>query len=321
MQPGSIAVPAKIPAIARISGYLALLMAASNAFTAVTSGPIIILPAALIPLMGGIGILKGRAWSAYGLALVSAISILTLPIVWIAEIPLERNSLISLAGGSLLLAPLFFMAGRALARAGTGRGRARYWIGLAVFSALAPLAILKYHAYALPTGSMEDTLLAGDRLITRVWGSEMPVLNDVIVFRYPVDHKQTFVKRIVGVPGDRLRLVNKALMRNGVTVREPWVRHRSDFVDMYRDNFPGAPAEGVAFVSGDDMLKNHVTDGEVIVPQGKYFVMGDNRDQSLDSRYWGFVDRAEIIGRPVMIYDSRETETTHVRWERLFKLL
>ena len=176
-------------------------------------------------------------------------------------------------------------------------------------------------AFVIPTGSMEDTLLIGDHLLVdklayapsgpfsrHVLPYTEPKRGDIIVFRYPVDIKQTFVKRCIGVPGDRIRLANKQLILNGHAPNEPYVYHKTDLIDSYRDNFPGAPNTYMAGAALD-MLENHVVNGEVGVPNGYYFAMGDNRDSSLDSRYWGFVPRGNIIGKPLIIYWSYATST------------
>lgn len=176
-------------------------------------------------------------------------------------------------------------------------------------------------AFVIPTGSMEDTLLVGDHLLVDKlsYANSGPVSRlilpyheikrgDIIVFRYPVDIQQTFVKRCIGVPGDRIRLENKQLILNGKRVAEPYVYHKIEYLDPYRDNFPGEPNVHVP-EPAQDMLLNHVRDGEVVVPFGSYFAMGDNRDLSLDSRYWGFVPRANIIGKPLIIYWSYDAPT------------
>jgi signal peptidase I len=209
-------------------------------------------------------------------------------------------------------------------------------------------------AFVIPTGSMEDTLLIGDHLLVDklAYAPGGPVSKyvlpyrdvkrgDVIVFRYPVDIKQTFVKRAIGVPGDHIRLVNKKLVLNGHPVDEPYVYHKTEYIDSYRDNFPGDPNVHVS-ESAIEMLTRHVKNGEVIVPPNTVFAMGDNRDSSLDSRYWGFVPRENIIGKPLIIYWSYDAPTdaladpsisvTHIvdllthfptktRWNRTFRLI
>ena len=209
-------------------------------------------------------------------------------------------------------------------------------------------------AYVIPTGSMEDTLLIGDHLLVDklAFAPAGPVSKyllpytdvkrgDIIVFRYPVDISQTFVKRCIGVPGDRIRVINKQVYLNGVRLDEPYTYHKSDYIDSYRDNFPGEPNVSVDR-RASDMLLNHVINGDVVVPPNSYFAMGDNRDSSLDSRYWGFVPRANIIGKPLVIYWSYDAPTdqlntssisvehivdlaqnffTKTRWRRSFMLI
>jgi signal peptidase I len=179
-------------------------------------------------------------------------------------------------------------------------------------------------AFVIPTGSMEDSLLIGDHLLVdklsfapadAVGDLLLPYLEvergDIIVFRYPIDLSQTFVKRVIGVPGDRIRIVDKKVWLNGKPIDEPYVVHKTDYTDNYRDNFP-APPNTQIYPPAVDMLQQHVNAGEVVVPAASYFAMGDNRDRSLDSRYWGFVPRENIIGKPLIIYWSYEAPTEHL---------
>ena len=209
-------------------------------------------------------------------------------------------------------------------------------------------------AFVIPTGSMEDTLLIGDHLLVdklayspagavskRILPYTAVRRGDIIVFRYPADIQQTFVKRCIGVPGDRIKLVDKQLVLNGHAVHEPYVYHKTEYIDSYRDNFPSEPNTHVADAASD-MLNNHVLGGEVVVPPGFYFAMGDNRDSSLDSRYWGFVPGANIVGKPLIIYWSYDATTealsgpmisfdhlldlaqhfpSKTRWRRTFRLI
>lgn len=208
-------------------------------------------------------------------------------------------------------------------------------------------------AFVIPTGSMEDTLLIGDHLLvdklaySPARGIEKKLLpyedvhrGDIIVFRYPMEIQQTFVKRCIGVPGDRIHLVDKRLWLNGKPMEEPYVYHKTEYLDSYRDNFPSEP--NVHLLAGArEMLDYHVENGDVVVPEGHYFAMGDNRDYSSDSRYWGFVPRGNIIGKPLIIYWSYDAETealagpfklrhlldmvlhfpTKTRWSRTFQLI
>jgi len=176
-------------------------------------------------------------------------------------------------------------------------------------------------AYVIPTGSMEDTLLIGDHLLVDklAYAPAGPIgkyilpyesikRGDIIVFRYPVDVSQTYVKRVVGIPGDRIRLENKQVIRNGERIVEPYVYHKMDYIDSYRDNFPTEPNTPLAGGAAE-MLEKHTFNGDVVVPPNSFFAMGDNRDSSFDSRYWGFVPRANIIGKPLIIYWSYDAPT------------
>lgn len=180
-------------------------------------------------------------------------------------------------------------------------------------------------AFVIPTGSMEDTLLIGDHLLVDklayappgpvgkyILPYEAPKHGDIIVFRYPVDITQTFVKRVIGVPGDHIKVVNEKVYRNGVMLNEPYAYHKLAYPDPYGVNFPGEPPSYSDPARNSylrDMLENHVVNGEVVVPPNTYFAMGDNRDNSLDSRYWGFVPRDFIIGKPLLIYWSYDAST------------
>lgn len=182
-------------------------------------------------------------------------------------------------------------------------------------------------AFKIPTGSMENTLLIGDHLLVnkfsfgyhRSWLSPLlpyrPIRRgDVVVFKYPPSDDQTepgehFVKRLIGIPGDRIRIVHRQLFVNGQLVAEPFVRHA--YPDQIRpgDDFPPSESEALrgATLNWTREMQDYIKNGELVVPPGKYFVMGDNREQSWDSRFWGFVPRELISGRPLLIYWSFET--------------
>jgi len=135
-----------------------------------------------------------------------------------------------------------------------------------------------------------------------------PKRGDVIVFRYPMDISQNYVKRVMGVPGDHIRLVNKVVYLNGKPLTEPYVQHIFPNLEPYRDNFPSEP-RGPVYDRAKQMLAEHVENGELVVPPDSYFAMGDNRDNSLDSRYWGLVPRENIIGKPLLIFWSYDAPT------------
>ena len=178
--------------------------------------------------------------------------------------------------------------------------------------------------FVIPTVSMEDTLLVGDHLIVDklAYAPPGPVSSkllpytpirrgDIIVFRPPHDMREPYVKRVIGMPGDRIKIRNKQLYLNGKEVLEPYKYHKTEYIDSYRDNFP-SPPNTMVYKTALEMLEKHVVNGEVIVPPGHYFAMGDNRDLSLDSRYWGFVPRENIVGKPAIVYWSYDAPTEHL---------
>jgi signal peptidase I len=175
--------------------------------------------------------------------------------------------------------------------------------------------------FVIPTVSMEDTLLRGDHLLVDklAYGPSgvasrflLPYREvrrgDIVIFRYPVDLRLNYVKRVIGIPGDRIRIVNKTVYLNGKPLREPYAVHKSTYTDSYRDNFPSEPNVQLP-EPALQMLEHDVTNGEVVVPPGAYFAMGDNRDNSADSRYWGFVPRQNIVGKPLLIFWSYDAPT------------
>jgi signal peptidase I len=269
------------------------------------------------------GIYRGKAWAA-----IAGAYILLLPLVLFA---LEfwggdLKTIASLAIGAVILCAAAFCFVRAAAQLWTvSGGLPRGW-GWIVAMAIFGVARVCLQPYALGSTSMENTLLRGDSLLTDAvslhFGRELRD-GDLVAFHYPVDPREIFVKRIVGIPGDRLRLQDKRLYRNGKAVEEPFAIHITSYLDSYRDNFPSAPADTILPGASSEMLHNHVRNGEVWVPEGKYFVLGDNRDDSLDSRYWGFISRGEITGRPLLIYQSvsQDGPKRTIRWDRFFKIL
>jgi signal peptidase I len=177
-------------------------------------------------------------------------------------------------------------------------------------------------AFKIPSPSMEGTLLVGDHLLVNrfvyggrgAWYEKILPYRDIrrgeiVVFKFPFDEHNYFVKRVVALPGDRMRIRDQQLYINGLAVPEPYKVHSSEIQDSFGDNFP--PQNRFFSHSGVRLewaseLPNFVERGELLIPPGKYFVMGDNRDRSSDSRYWGFVDRVNVVGRPVLIYWSVE---------------
>jgi len=207
-------------------------------------------------------------------------------------------------------------------------------------------------AFIVPTPSMDTSVMVGDHLLVDKLSYAPPGFisryilpytdprrGDIIVFRYPMDISQNYVKRVMGVPGDHIRVVDKVVYLNGKPLTEPYAQHIFPNLEPYRDNFPSEP-RGPVYDRAKQMLSEHVENGELVVPPGSYFAMGDNRDNSLDSRYWGFVPRENIIGKPLLIFWSYDAPTADLvgysadhfldlaknfffktRWDRTLKLV
>jgi signal peptidase I len=314
----------KLPKLAIAAAIVSLLFAVSGLLAAIRQ-PVLIL-SALVPTIAAIAILRRRVWGAYGFALFELCQALLIPFPFFSEAQVhDRIALLIAFGVALAVSVLFFFAGRSLASSGAARGLVWPWIAVACLFSL-PLFFLR--AYSVPTGTMEDTLLIGDRILVRVFPRVTPARGDIVVFHYPVDRKQIFVKRVIGVGGDRIRMVSRVVYRNGVKLNEPYAMQRFP-PDPSRDNAPSDPAKlrylpDAIAARARDMFEHHVQNGEIVVPPGEYFVLGDNRDNSLDSRYWGFINRSDLIGKPLFIYESEETTPdgkTHERWSRIFKII
>jgi signal peptidase I len=196
-----------------------------------------------------------------------------------------------------------------------------------------------FQAFEIPSSSMEDTLLIGDHVFvnrvqfappTRWLGKLLPYRDprrgDIVVFVSPETKGLYVVKRIVGIPGDRIHLQDGVVYRNGEALQEPFVVHkRPEYQDGYRQNFPFGAAE---FTHPNDywsLAQSQFIQGkDLVVPPDSYFAMGDNRDASYDSRYWGFIPRENVIGRPMFIYWSFETpegQYLQTAWEDRLRFL
>lgn len=207
-------------------------------------------------------------------------------------------------------------------------------IALALFLLIRSFAI---EAFRIPTASMERTLLVGDFLLVNkaVYGAQVPGTalrlpafgqpehGDVVVFTPPHEPHRNYVKRLVGLPGDTLNMRDKVLFRNGEIVPEPYAQH-DDPMDVFdprmrwQADHLARPADGKSYRPTRDNW------GPLVVPAGRYFVLGDNRDDSEDSRYWGLVDEATVKGKPIFVYYSFEPREpsqapwiTDIRWGRI----
>jgi signal peptidase I len=230
-----------------------------------------------------------------------------------------------------------------------------FWVILAFF--LIEGSVVQ--ARVIPSGSMEKTILPGDHILVTCFGYDAgvpftnfrvplwrePKRQQIIVFPAPYAEHPDLIKRVIGMPGDRLKIVNGRVFIDGALLREPYAYHAPTLATGLMENFPPDRSWSVA---GSQMtptwaaeLPQHVRNGQLTVPPGEYFVMGDNRDDSYDSRYWGFVPRASIVGEPAMIYMSIAApeavwapghigerfltylkvfiDPGEVRWQRLFR--
>ena len=176
-----------------------------------------------------------------------------------------------------------------------------------------------FQPFRIPSESMVPTLLVGDFLLVNKEVSQDPWMHliaptyqvhrgDLIVFHYPVDPSLHLVKRVIGLPGEHIRLHDGRAWINGTPLNEPYAIYRPAAADSYRDEFPRL---GSTDPNVDSrwwiQLRSLVHDGEITVPPDSFFVLGDNRNDSEDSRYWGFVPRAAIVGKPFLIYFSVRT--------------
>ena len=198
---------------------------------------------------------------------------------------------------------------------------------------------LLIEAFRIPSGSMENTLMVGDFLFVNktLYGAEIPLVSarfpsvreperlDIVVFRSVEDPSINVVKRVVGMPGDTLSMEANVLSVNGTSLEEPYAIRTDPTTDPELPQMRGWQSR---YLVGRDprayrpTLKNW---GPVVVPADSFFVMGDNRDNSYDSRYWGFLGRDRIRGRPLLIYYSYDKNAvlplpflTGVRWGRMF---
>lgn len=208
-------------------------------------------------------------------------------------------------------APLHDGAGKGVRQ----KGKLREYVEAFAIALLIALLVRTFviQAFKIPSGSMENTLLVGDHIFVnkflygyhvpymkgRVLAFSAPRRGDIIVFVFPEDPSKDFIKRVIAVPGDRVEIRNKTVILNGEPLREKYARFAdgdgTNGIARRRDNMP-----------------------PVTVPEGKYFVMGDNRDRSYDSRFWGFVDKEAIVGKALFIYFSLNWDA-ELRWYEVWR--
>jgi signal peptidase I len=207
-------------------------------------------------------------------------------------------------------------------------------VALAIFLVVRTFVV---EAFKIPTSSMENTLLVGDFLLVNkaVYGGHVPGTHlafgalrqprrgDVVVFHPPHEPERNYVKRLLGVPGDTLEMHDKTLYVNGSPLDEPYARHVDNRGDTVHPDMDWQSNHLIA-AQPDAYHPTRDNWGPIVVPDGEYFFLGDNRDNSEDSRYWGFVDREQIRGRPWLVYYSQAPHGAanlpwykRVRWGRL----
>ncbi len=200
------------------------------------------------------------------------------------------------------------------------KSKTREYVESILIAALIALVVRSFviQAYKIPSGSMEPTLLVGDHLLVNrmsyvlkmpftdsvLFTTGKPDRGDIIVFRYPEDPSKDYIKRVIATEGEKVEIRNRLVYINGKKMADPWGRFKSNLTSQ---GF-------VPFVDKDNM-------SPVVVPKDSYFVMGDNRDNSLDSRYWGYVNKNHLVGKALIIYFSWDSNAMnalqYIRWSRI----
>ncbi len=274
--------------------------------------------AALLSVMPGLGHLYS-GWPVRGAVIYVSLTLLAVLYVLIAMLSFTSPWLGKIIGLWILLLPLLYLvqlldAARLARGRGTGyqlRGYNRWYVYLGIgvlllaclFVGADALRTFVVQAYKIPAASMAPTLLVGDHIFVNklAYRFDEPAWGDVVVFKYPKDERKESIKRIVGLPGDTIRIRNKLLFLNGKAIDDADYTERLDPIILSDSAHP----------------RDHF--GPVTVPANSYFVLGDSRDRSLDSRVWGFVGRSKITGKAARIYWSDADGSP--RWDRLGKAI
>jgi len=175
------------------------------------------------------------------------------------------------------------------------------WKYVGIIVAVCTLGIaLLYRPYIVPSASMENTLSPGDHIFVRRYFSRSFQPGEVVAYSPPRNPDAVFIGRIVGLPGDHIRIIGKRLYRNGVEQNEPYAVHKSTDTIDFRDNFPGPPPLNLPDSDWLDLLRRKKAGDDLWIPPERYFLLGDNRDDALDSRYIGFLEPGNIVGIPLL---------------------
>lgn len=193
-----------------------------------------------------------------------------------------------------------------------------------------------FEPFRIPSGSLEPTLMTGDFILVnkydygvrlpvvhkKIFGERAPERGDIVIFRWPPNPSVDFIKRVVGVPGDHISYINKQLTINGQPVPQDFIKNTVAYDESGDEWQASEKKEDLLGIKHDiyvDPAKSSRDYRDIIVPPGMYFMMGDNRDDSADSRFWGFVPDENIIGKAVLVWMSWDHNKTRVRLDRLGK--
>ena len=289
----------------RLAGVAAMILLLLGVWLAI-NGTVAGVPCALIFGTAAYQLYRDKPWGGFGPALFLATAATALAL---NDLRGKTTDHLSLAAICLLFAGLFFRAGRDLSKQHpSSRGRLGWIFTTIVLTVFPALAFVAFSTYRVSTPGMDGTLKNGNQLLLLRTSSFKR--GDLIVFRDPQNKTRSLVSRIIGVKGDHVRIINKQLVLNGKLAEEPYASYRTNYVDRFRDNFPHEP--GVHIHPGlIQMLIQNVVNGEVVVPSNAYFVLGDNRHNSVDSRLWGLVPQNAVLGKPIVVYDAEVPDTKY----------